>query len=1284
MAFFRKDPFMAARGEDWTGGDQPIPNSLFDQAKRVGTLAGTVAGIYQGAKFVNQRWLGGKGWDYALQGIRTLEEYSPGRILRTFQLSHLLSPLESASTATKFFLPEHIHSIAKSGVGRTWLENLSNQIGEDILTGRVSKHGFAFKNNQLLLLNQEQDVLLQHAVTMRSPTGSHAVFQEGVARSVAGGNLEDLSASLKLKVPFGGPEGEELEDVISFIGGKNKLQTTKRMVSGWGTSAIERLNKLAKQPAELPIISNLYSKINKIPGFSKFSLGVESSSGLKTLAKLTGKLGLLGGGLYLGYKELDYRVRKSGLFENTMFDEGITAAAASVWTRGQIKISEAAAATGLHSFRERQERVAPGSTELSKLIAFPIMGALGGLGLNYGLRIKKQLDLQAAGFGLAEASAIPSALEENFKAHAYDRGPSQKAFAGISEEGMKLIQEETEKKLGSWEGKVAGALASKQTNRSILGSLSRLVGEVSPNKLRWMGGAAIGTALILPFLPGALVPSDRPEELEALYSGQKKVEIRKGRWWEAGRTPWEGNTIDRYQQHWFPRMLARAKDKSIYGEDEPSPIGKWFKKNFTYEIEREHYSDRPYPITGGFGEDIPFIGPIVSSTLGRLIKPPALMHQEEFFRTNKAGEEEYKEMPPKFHEVESPGERGQGAPISPFGVKSVVGEEIYRAQEAVGLPGFTLSSVYARLTGNQDVFAQEAMMESAGRITSAERDYWDKEMGGLAGTSELFRRLYPHRRREIPLYNPLENNMPSWMPGPGERSPDFRHGDPFTKVQLGEERLPGAGYAALYPELEGVAPERYPLIHRLSILADIAPYSSQYGETLGQVKKLVSEGRMSSEDINQYHQTMAEISARKTKKEFSPYQYKEQSKTPMEKVLADINESSKEDGGPSWFERTIGSYWENLAHKSETPLEYLTPVSPASKFVHMRTALEDYQKTQLYGTQSGFWEHPVRDFLKPFATSTAHAAGTHSIPSEVEERRSLEDYFDVLKYVKATRLEKEAEVQGDTYAADEAGSQRRETMFGVNPYTFNYTHIMRGLPRRERDYFDAFSQAPLEERAEIYSSIPENERALMNARWQMKDAADIQKVEKAGLLTAEQKVKADEVLASLYDQRENQGMPKDKQLWAEYNSDRLPQESYPDWYRRTKLLSQKLEGRSLPGPDWVGWHGNVDLEDIKMKVVTDEGKNAFEYDLWPDRLRNLARKPIVEEAATQLQQAPGMSQEALRERVNDVLLANGIQRAQINIVSTGASGTTTNMSFKEDRSRTDKEQLRRSLANAKR
>jgi hypothetical protein len=75
--------------------------------------------------------------------------------------------------------------------------------------------------------------------------------------------------------------------------------------------------------------------------------------------------------------------------------------------------------------------------------------------------------------------------------------------------------------------------------------------------------------------------------------------------------------------------------------------------------------------------------------------------------------------------------------------------------------------------------------------------------------------------------NEIPNTAPSWLPG-DDYYTNFHEGDPFLKVPEGYARLPGAGYEALHPELKDVNPEDYPDIHKMAILADVAPYSREY------------------------------------------------------------------------------------------------------------------------------------------------------------------------------------------------------------------------------------------------------------------------------------------------------------------------------------------------------------------------------------------------------------------------------------------------------------------------
>jgi hypothetical protein len=125
-------------------------------------------------------------------------------------------------------------------------------------------------------------------------------------------------------------------------------------------------------------------------------------------------------------------------------------------------------------------------------------------------------------------------------------------------------------------------------------------------------------------------------------------------------------------------------------------------------------------------------------------------------------------------------------------------------------------------------------------MTNMSRCYYERELGAGMGPNpamdEAFGYSEPLRRfiqRESfePQANEIRNTMPSWLPG-DDYMTNFKVGDPYVRVDDGYARLPGAGYGAIHPELKGVDPEDYPDIHKLSILADVAPYSREYNQVL--------------------------------------------------------------------------------------------------------------------------------------------------------------------------------------------------------------------------------------------------------------------------------------------------------------------------------------------------------------------------------------------------------------------------------------------------------------------
>jgi len=164
-------------------------------------------------------------------------------------------------------------------------------------------------------------------------------------------------------------------------------------------------------------------------------------------------------------------------------------------------------------------------------------------------------------------------------------------------------------------------------------------------------------------------------------------------------------------------------------------------------------------------------------------------------------------------------------------------------------------------------------------------------------------------------------------------------------------------------------------------------------------------------------------------------------------------------------------------------------------------------------------------------------------------------------------------------------------------------------------------------------------------------------------------------MESLYEEVRTEGLPKNQELWAEYIGSRSSGESYPDWYRRTKLMVRRLAGRPLPGPDWVGWNPQIDLEDIKLKIVQNEGKSMYDYDLWPDRLRAIARRPVVTETAEALKE-PTPSPDELRSRINTVLTGHKIRPSSVIVEPSARSGVDMRIEMKEDRSKVSRKTIK--------
>jgi hypothetical protein len=725
-------------------------------------------------------------------------------------------------------------------------------------------------------------------------------------------------------------------------------------------------------------------------------------------------------------------------------------------------------------------------------------------------------------------------------------------------------------------GEIDIELGGKKTTKKVGGEMIAQTYEevakglnASPIVKRF-GALTLGVTLLHQMMTGAFFGMmEDPEELKAIYSGEKLVEVKKGRWWEAGGTPYEGGQTSYFRPHAYHSFMTKAREKSVWGDEveEYSPLSRFLLKNFTYHLEEKNYYNRPYPMTGAGFEDVPIIGKLLSATIGRVVKPTKLMHEDELYR-EEGGNREIAFLR-GFGSNPSLGEMGPGIPVSPYGGMRTLGAIQYTFREIEGLTGYAKNVMQKLVTGREVLGTREYVMENANLMDSTIESYWSKDLGGFGFMSEPIRRIFPRPRAEIDTYNPIMNSMPSYIP---ER---LKRGDPYRLLPNGYARLPGEGYAALNPDVAGLDPEDYPDIHKYKILADIAPQSR---ETIRLRQKLMERKigealtdheRGIFDDVTEYHQ---------------------------KRLAANRDDVFHENAIklPFISDTIAGGYLgvTETIRRGSAALENLIPggFRPSAKLLgHTRDAIETYEYERVYNTSNSFWDAPIRDWFRPAMYSAAHFLGWDGKPSHVKQREDLDAHFDKLQFIKFMKLASNAENPKDKKRF--LGLAAR-TRVGVNP-DGDALSMYLSLPTQEKRFFDAFAHAEGSDRERILEMVPEDQTHLYKAVWERMDAG-----EELSMLSSAKPVINEEYM-----------------------------------YSKLKEVSQEMKLGPAPKADWIGWHKDVDMNDIKIKYISSTGEDIHDYDAWASQVRNISRKPYLEDSELFMYNGYGPSRRSLRNSI---------------------------------------------------
>lgn len=439
----------------------------------------------------------------------------------------------------------------------------------------------------------------------------------------------------------------------------------------------------------------------------------------------------------------------------------------------------------------------------------------------------------------------------------------------------------------------------------------------------------------------------------------------------------------------------------------------------------------------------------------------------------------------------------------------------YTSQEMSGIYGFGLSSVRSRLgLGDADLVPQRPMLEPASMGYSSGRGFWNLNIGGMGDLplpiegqfanlelSEFVRRFVP-KEPSADYVNPIPNQLGKqypWLPGVDYPLAPIKTGDPYSRISDATIRLPGTGYNRTHTIFG--SPDKMSVANVHEILGDIAPWSQEYKSA----DALASNTPLSPLEDALVNRTRYQVEAKRITKEFTPYEYKYQ---------------NAEQVGKHPVNFAIGRFGEWLTHRDT----YFN-----RKFLPVTTATEDWERNNVYGSTYPQWQTPIESFLKPmfykstqrdmltapitlgaigslfgvspqaklvgstvggavglgaaaFGEAYKGLTGKRYVPARRRQEMALEEYTDMLSYVKNARNASVAQQSGNVEAAKYFMQQTKRTMYGAD---LNATpeQLAMAIPDRKREHFKAMLYAPPQEREAVLSTAGRLERRFYEAAW---------------------------------------------------------------------------------------------------------------------------------------------------------------------------------------------------------
>lgn len=438
----------------------------------------------------------------------------------------------------------------------------------------------------------------------------------------------------------------------------------------------------------------------------------------------------------------------------------------------------------------------------------------------------------------------------------------------------------------------------------------------------------------------------------------------------------------------------------------------------------------------------------------------------------------------------------------------------------------------------------------------------------------------------------------------------------------------------------------------------------------------------------------------------------------------------------------LGSMWEKFAHM-DTMIH--------TKMLQVRSPIESYERREVYGKDWQEWTDPVDDFLVPFIQNSAMhnpivsiglgafigaafgslkptdvdgegvkvkgrfgkvvgatigasvmaaatlnrmvyeaVTGDRWIPERRQDERDVEEYFDVLKYIKNNALynkyaaiamkEEHFDVKKYLQENDKEGDFRQKKKKDLEKikrqlYMAKDKDVKRLLRQLDKVY-----GLKAENRKQAMSMINAEIEKLSNDR-EMKvlgpNAAKAVLYKQAAEKTMYGYDPGDPVsniLAALPKKDRDYLMPFIESPESEHERilktvpDYMKRALQSAWGQKTdekKELFEYFQDKPLPGAGWAGWKENVQIDDMKVKFVDNAGLDPSEFDIWDSDIQRA--KQIKDRAPDALSNRAHTDPTEYARKLKEILLGYNVQGVQVDVVQSNVRGVNVEMDISQNR-----------------